>query len=597
MANLLDGVLGAIRSIQNIEALGPFGPALAALSLATSPDMVDKIAAMLPAAKRDDPAVQAALAALKEDLGKVKGANPYDVLVGLEEGEKNPVADEVRSALIKAVTDILGSGGVNLSESLGVLARVPVNGVLKAIEGVGGKLDEDLKAQIVNSLSPMISLGLSWVILSTLAELIQPVKNMGFGQISHFLYDTVGFKALSESYIAPVREAMIEDPIRHQVLAVARPFSPSLGSVAWLARKRLITREEFDRGQAFWGVKASWSDLEWQGLWSQPRLLELVRMQEGADLPPDYLQKKLTLAGFADEDIPYLLRSLRARYITIVAGNIHTTKRAQYMAGKITRDQYTAFLSGEGLTPAEYGPFIAAADDERAFDAARDAKADQAAATRAEVAALRTLYRNRYKRGEILRDQYIGLLTGSGVTATQAGALADAVDGEVQQGIDQDLQRAFEARYLKGQLTDDEIRGDLKAVHLTDAAIGARMKYLAEQKALHVDATGDVKVLSQAQVLAAYKAGQLQRGDALKRITDMGYSVADAGLLLLEQDRVLLEDVRAEVIRAAEQRALSGRASRADLIKVYLDNGKTQAWAEARADYLAERILGKETTA
>jgi hypothetical protein len=597
MANLLDSVLNAIKAIQGIESLGPFGPALFMLSLATSPDMVDKIAEMMPAEKRSDPAVQAALASLKKDLGKVKAVNPYDMIAGASEPGKNPITDVARDLLIQAVQDLLGSGAVDLEKSLGDLARAPIEAVLSVVEGGGAPIEAALRDKIVKSVTPMISLGLSWVILSTLAELIHPVKNMGFGGISHFLYETVGFQALSNSYIAPVREGLIEDPIRHQVLAVSRPFNPSIGSISWLARKRLIDKAQFDEGYAFWGVKQEWADREYQGLWSQPRLLELVRIQEGADLPPDYLTRKLRLAGFSDEDLPLLLGSLRKRFVTQVIGNLHTLKRNQYKNGAITRTQYIAYLEAQGLGPEEYREFVDSVDAERAFDEAQDLAQDQAAATRSEVAAQRALARTRYKNGAIDKATYISTLTTAGIPQAQAQVLADTVDEEVRYEDGRDLQAAQEARFLAGQITLEELRSDLVAIGRTPDRIEARLRTLTEKKALKVSAGGEVKTLTQAQVLAAYKEGRLQRAEGLKRLTDQGLDATDAGLLLDDQDQAVLAEVQAERIRAAEQRALLGRSSRAELVQAYLDNGKTQDWAEARADYIAERVLGKETVA
>jgi FKBP-type peptidyl-prolyl cis-trans isomerase len=54
--------------------------------------------------------------------------------------------------------------------------------------------------------------------------------------------------------------------------------------------------------------------------------------------------------------------------------------------------------------------------------------------------------------------------------------------------------------------------------------------------------------------------------------------------------------VRAETIRAAEQEAKNLRLNAAGLKAVYLANGKSAAWADARVTYIGELVQGKEKT-
>jgi hypothetical protein len=214
-----------------------------------------------------------------------------------------------------------------------------------------------------------------------------------------------------------------------------------------------------------------------------------------------------------------------------------------------------------------------------------------------DVGDIRTVQRSEYKAGVISRSDYTKMLQGRGLTVDEVTSILDAVDAERDYEDKDENAKLWERKFLNARADEGQLRTALANLGKTDAYIDARIKLLTEQKLGKLKAAGDDKILPEASIARAYKLRKITKTDAAKRIDDMGYSTADANLLVDMEDGDDAAAVTAEWIRAGEEQALMGRMEILDLQAWYVKYGKSEEWATARAAYINQRVLGKEKKA
>lgn len=429
-----------------------------------------------------------------------------------------------------------------------------IQGILNALDPGQTKISGQLRKELTNTMDPLLRLGLTFTVGSALAELIHPTKELGLSHVSHFLYDTVGFKALMESYINPLRLNLIEQPTKYSINELTTPFLPTQGEITGLARKYEITEAKFHDAMSKQGIGKEWRDALYNGFWADPRLFEILRLME-VELPP---------AAPPAEASAWLTRANMTQY---VGPNWWLAMKF----GKAGYDQ---------------------------IDIPVLIKVVRARNRMKELGDIRTLNRNIYKDGGYTRAEYEAQLAKRGISKEEAKELIDAIDKELAEELNKEFRRAIEQKYRYGRLTDEELVDQLTKHGLIEARAKARAAYLLEMRTGKLTvAEEEVKDLTRAEILKAYRVGEKEKGWALKRIDDAGYTTEDAVTLVNTEEKGLIEDVNAEWIRAYEQRTLNLRMEPAELEKEYIKLGKSEEWAKARAAYFEERVLGKEKIA
>jgi hypothetical protein len=462
------------------------------------------------------------------------------------------LADTAEDAVADIIETVLPSSSPKLVEAFDPTLDRVIGMLFTAMSGMGKKLDPELQKKVTDTLRPMLRMIMIFEVGSWLAEWISPMKNSNIRTVSHALYDTVGFRQLTEAYIDPIRLNLITQPVKYSINELTQPFLPTPGELSGLARKYEITKEKYETAMRMQGIQEDYVQALYSGFWADPRLFEILRLME-VELPPvtpdpeakKWLEKgplkgyvgpdwwlamKFGKAGYDMIDIPVLIKVVRARNLMKELGDI------------------------------------------------------------------RTLNRNIYKDGGMTRAEYEKTLESRGISKTESKEVIDAIDREIQADINVEYRRADEKKYLYGRIDLEQLKIDLVTHGLTKARAEARAEYLLEVKTGKMPAEGDIKDLTKAEVLRSYRLGKLEKGGALQRIDNQGYTVEDAALLVDTEEQSLIDDEDDEFIRAYEQRCLYGRMSVEELKKKYVDHGKSERWAEGRAAYMAERVFGKEET-
>lgn len=461
----------------------------------------------------------------------------------------------IKDTALTFITDVLNKPLAPHSPGLADAFNPAVETLMKwfftAVEYGGVKVDEKLKSEIVDKIKPLFTLMITFEVGSWLAEWIQPMKNTGMRHIAHALYDTVGFKELSRAYTDPIRLNLVEQPIKYAMNELTTPFLPTQGEITGLARKYEITKAQFHEAMSKQGIGKEWRDALYSGFWADPRLFEILRLME-VELPP---------ATPHEDAVTWLTHANMEKYIG----------PNWWLAMKFGKAGYDQ------------------------IDIPVLIKVVRARNLMKELGDIRTLNRNIYKDGGYTRGQYEEQLAKRGISKEEAKELIDAIDKELAEEQNKVYRAAYEKKYLYGRITVDELKAALEKYGLKEKRIEARTQYLLTLKEGKLTvAEEEVKDLTRAEILKAYRVGEKEKGWALKRIDDQGYTTEDAVTLVNTEEKGLIEDVNAEWIRAYEQRTLNLRMKPAELEKEYIKLGKDAEWAKARAAYFEERVTGKE---
>jgi len=147
------------------------------------------------------------------------------------------LSDTMISAIESSLDDLITFDSPGITDLFKDKLEEVLEKLFDKIDPNESKLTSAIKADLIGGIAPILGLGITFEVATTLAELIHPLKEMGFGHISHFVHDTVGFKSLSQAYIDPVRDNMIGIPIRYQINSLTRPLHPPMKEgIDWYGR-------------------------------------------------------------------------------------------------------------------------------------------------------------------------------------------------------------------------------------------------------------------------------------------------------------------------------------------------------------------------
>ncbi len=591
--SLLDSLLAYFDQSKNQTEEQKTANAIRIMEGVKSLDALAAAWILLPAPLRTVPAVMAAKAAADDRLKPIDG----------------------KSTVISPLIDLLEDKDRSLGVMFGAVQDSVLNIVLDAYSGAGQSMDPELRQQLTATLKPLMTMGMTFASATALAELIMPTKEMGLSNVSHVIYDIAGANLLAAAYTQPIQRAMISAPIEKAVNRLTQQYLPTQGEMTGLARKYEITEEQYRDGMRAWGVKEEYIDALLTGFWADPRLREILLLAQVERPDPEAPQAaidwltnakldqyigpdwwfalKFAKAGYDRIDIPVLIKVVRSQFLIKELGDLRVMRRAQYKSGQLSRAAYEEFLRGRGLREEELAPQLDAIEAERVKEQNdetqklyelqyKNGRIDEATLTaalvdlglaeervksRVEYLTTQKLGKLRedidsrvptradleqaYKRGAMTKEALIDRLDKMGYTIADAQLIADNAEADLVKEVADEWQRAYEERAKHRRMTIAELEEKMVGLGRSAAYADARSTYILEGIGGEAGTGGAVEV-----------------DDATKA-------------------------VQAESIRAAEQAAKYKRMSIADLKSAYVTAGKTQAWADARAKYIEQLILGK----
>ena len=514
-------------------------------------DALDLAYAAIPTPFKNLAAVKNVYEGHKMELDLPGKSGPFSsVPAALFEGFSE-LRETIESEIGTTLESALVPGSPEITEVYERTVDTILDTFLNAIDPGKKKITADLRTEIKGTMKPALNLGLTFTVGSTLAELIHPTKELGFGRISHFIYDTVGFKSLMDAYIEPIRRNLITQPTKYSINALTTPFIPPWpDALEWYGRGH-IDEDEMRGLRTKHGIEDGW-DYRYTRMGTKPSSY--------------FMLNAIAREGFWDvDDFRFWLSD------------------AGYGAFHITEELLTPYETKYGLKPPRTTQIDFLLDAYKQMN------------LRSTVGDVRGIRRKLMIDGWISRKQFEDDLGRYKISKADAQDVLDAIEMQQERKDAKELQRAFEKKFTYGRITQTELKEALLKLKLREDYIDARLTYLLTVKEgkLAIEEEKE-KDLTNAQILNAWQSGVKEKGWALKRIDDKGYTTEDAVTIIDVEEKDHIEDVDDEWIRAYEQRTRNLRMTPAELEEMLVKHGKSPGWAKARAAYFEEIVLGKE---
>jgi len=376
--------------------------------------------------------------------------------------------------------------------------------ILKDSEQTRDEVRRMVDGIITGTAGTVAALGIPVVI----GDLFQPNKQTSGARLLNMMFEMVGFKPLRDAQLKPLRYGLIEKPMEYKWNSILRPNIPSQGEITGLARKYEITEDQYEEAMGMLGIKKEWITALYTGFWADPRLFEIIRLME-VDRPdpevPEAAKKWLTKAGFDEWIGP---------------------------------DWWLAMKFGKaGYDRGDIAILI---------------KVIKARNLQKELGDMRTIQRNLYKNGVLTREEYEKILASRSVSAEEMKPLIDVIDTEIAQDARKEYQRAYEREFIYGRIDVDEATKKLSEIGLREDYVAARIEYLTIMRAGKLSEDRE-KYLTKAEVLRIYEKGGIERGEAYRRLDNMGYVPDDIELLIAERDQKIMEAAEKEIEKEEEE--------------------------------------------
>ena len=501
----------------------------------------------MSAEEKEDPKVKAAYEAAKVDIeeGGMFAGLPEALLKGFD-----GLKDTIEGNMAELLKTSLKPGSPAVTEVIEGAMDTLLVSFLDIMDPKGDKISKELRKNFTDTMTPMMNLGLTFTVGTVLAELIHPTKEMGMGRISHFIYDTVGFKSLMDAYIEPMRTNLVKQPTKYAINELTTPFIPRWGDyVEWFGRGH-VSEEQMEAAMAKHGISKNYS-------WLYARM--------GTKPSSYFMLNAIGKEGLYDEqDFKFWLSD------------------AGYGAFQITTANMSEYEKKYGLEP----PSTTQID----FLATAYARMGERVAWQGMIPLAKKACREGLRDVSFFSEQLKRSYRKEEVNNLEV----ELLEGDIREETDKEYRRAYEKKYLAGRMDKDELAKKLKEHGLRPDRVIARIEYLVQRKLGKLAVEGDEKTLSDARIINSYRYGLKEKMWAVKELDDRGYSLADAQLMIEGVDTKLRDDIRKEWIRAYELRALSYRMTATELEAEMIKLGKDKEWSKARAAYINERMLGKE---
>ena len=566
MGELWDGIVGFFENIKQHIWNFQMSFWIGWMQRVKCVEALENVYAVMPDNIKNDKAIKQYYEFRKNELHEAGFDTVGDVAGGLFSSLANDLfkgfkrlIPEMSGDIEKTTKEAIVKGSPAITDAFKDKLGLLVDGILDAIDPGGKKIPEDMRKQIKETMEPVMGLGLTFLVGTALAELIHPTKEMGWGRISHFLYETVGMKELMDAYIDPIRLNLIKMPVKYSINELTTPFIPSFRDAEdWYGRGHIDEDEMKDLMRKH-GIDTKW-------LWRYARM--------GTKPSSYFMLNAIGREGFWDAD--------DFRFWLSDAG---------YGAFKITEEKMSPYEKKYGLKPPSTSQIDFLLNAYKHMN------------IRTTVGDVRAIRRSLLTDGWISREDFEKDLEKYKITKEDAKDALDAIE-ELQRRKDaKELQKAWEKKYLYGRIDKDELEKKLKELGLREGYVKARLEYLLARREGKLSVEGEEKTLSDARILQAFKQGLKDRGWAIKQIDDKGYTTEDATLIVDEEERELGAEIAREWQRAYETQARKGVISIDELKNKLKELGdkygtpwSLEEWREARAKYV-ELMVKKEEEA
>jgi len=319
----------------------------------------------------------------------------------------------------------------------------------------------------VNLLLVAHKFGLAAHGIAAAAEMITPLKALGFKEAAAALVDLAGFRPISQAVAQSFIGGSITRPMHYWANAYFMPEIPALRDLQLFVQRRLMDIPTYRGMLQLHGMRPQDQDLFEGAVYREATIRDLALALQDTTTDLNWLTESVKKAGYSDDDADRLARSLQQRAQTSARTRVITSATTLYQNGLLTDEDLTATLKGLQLPDDQIALEIQAARFKQLQDAATDAQAT---------------YKKQFINGVIDEGDYRLALSALGLSPGRAAVIvadviaqktpkiqreAEAAVKEAEAAIRTNLLPRYKQLYLNNQVTRQQYIDTLTAAGVT----------------------------------------------------------------------------------------------------------------------------------
>jgi hypothetical protein len=285
-------------------------------------------------------------------------------------------------------------------------------------------------------------------LLSSLAEVLHPIKHLGLPQIAALMADMAGFKEIVQADRGTRIKVALQRPAEYHANMIHRTRLLAPAEAQDLVQKRLLTVAAYKESLRYQGFDEDAVESLGSAVWLDPNLRTIGMVLDDSEVDPSWLRDKLNRTGLEDADVDLWEGALQRRAVRTFRHAYLNTVTDNYRDGFMDASSLESELLRLGVTAPARELIVARANLER---------------HRTLAAALLKAAQESVDNREITVDEYRAVLAGLGMEpdfAAAAAALAEAkLTGKTMQKEQANLDKLLnQDRAARIQLAQESFR-------------------------------------------------------------------------------------------------------------------------------------------
>jgi len=195
------------------------------------------------------------------------------------------------------------------------------------------------------------SFGIAAHSICTAAELIHPIKTMGFNYIAAYLVDIANFGPIAKAGWGQYIDYAIKIPTSYAIRRELRPIIPDSREVAEMTIKGEVSSGDYRRALSYNGFADGWINAIEKIMYRELTVREMSTIMEDTNITPAWVYKKMRLRGYDEVDAEKLASGMFDKYLKTYNNDYKSKLMDLYGAGYIREEMFDAFVEPLNLRP------------------------------------------------------------------------------------------------------------------------------------------------------------------------------------------------------------------------------------------------------
>lgn len=195
------------------------------------------------------------------------------------------------------------------------------------------------------------SFGIAAHSICTAAELIHPIKTMGFNYIAAYLVDIANFGPIAKAGWGQYIDYAIKVPTSYAIRRELRSIIPDTREVAEMTIKGEVSAADYRRALSYNGFADGWIAAIEKIMYRELTVREMSTIMEDTNITPAWVYKKMRLRGYDEVDAEKLASGMFDKYLKTYNNDYKSKLMDLYGAGYIREEMFDAFVEPLNLRP------------------------------------------------------------------------------------------------------------------------------------------------------------------------------------------------------------------------------------------------------